>query len=142
MIIPLEKEADILFLERTFPMVWKQGSILSNMKNNPNTYYRIYQQNEQILGCINYTIFFERMELVDLYVVTSAWNQGIGSKLLNYMFEEAIRHGVESITLEVSEENAKALYLYQKYGFVKIAKRKGYYQGVDAWLLERKMGSK
>ena len=42
------------------------------------------------------------------------------------------------ITLEVSKENERALALYKKYGFKEVALRKGYYDGVDGILMEKK----
>ena len=44
----------------------------------------------------------------------------------------------KSITLEVREDNIPAIKLYEKNGFIKKAKRKGYYNGIDGFLMERK----
>ena len=43
-----------------------------------------------------------------------------------------------SITLEVNSTNVPALELYNKLGFEKVAIRKGYYNGVDAYLMRKK----
>ena len=43
----------------------------------------------------------------------------------------------KSITLEVREDNLYAIKLYEKFGFIKKAIRKGYYQGIDGILMER-----
>ena len=40
-------------------------------------------------------------------------------------------------TLEVKINNYIAINLYQKYGYKKVAIRKGYYNGVDGILMER-----
>ena len=47
----------------------------------------------------------------------------------------------KDITLEVKEDNVPALKLYEKYGFKKVAIRKGYYNGIDGILMERKKDS-
>ena len=44
----------------------------------------------------------------------------------------------KDITLEVEETIESAIHLYEKNGFSKKAIRKGYYQGIDGILMERK----
>ena len=48
----------------------------------------------------------------------------------------------KDITLEVREDNTYAIKVYEKNGFIKTATRKGYYNGVDGILMERKDSSK
>ena len=63
--------------------------------------------------------------------------QGLGQLLLFTLLNNAIVRRLEWATLEVNENNLAALNLYQKYGFVAIGRRKGYYQpaGDDALVL-------
>lgn len=59
---------------------------------------------------------------------------GIGGQLL----EAALVHGRTTI-LEVAEGNKAARKLYQRFGFVEISRRAGYYpDGEDALILQRK----
>ena len=44
----------------------------------------------------------------------------------------------KDITLEVKKDNISAIKLYEKNGFIKKAIRRGYYNGVDGILYERK----
>ena len=43
----------------------------------------------------------------------------------------------KKITLEVNINNTIALNLYKKFNFKEVAIRKGYYNGIDAILMER-----
>ena len=63
--------------------------------------------------------------------------QGLGQLLLFSLLDDAIARKLEWATLEVNENNLAALNLYQKYGFVAVGRRKGYYQpaGEDALVL-------
>ena len=45
----------------------------------------------------------------------------------------------EKLSLEVNINNQFAIKLYNKYGFEVVVIRKGYYNGVDGYLMERKM---
>jgi len=51
--------------------------------------------------------------------------------------EELIKK-MKDITLEVKENNYPALALYKKFQFKQVAIRKGYYEGTDGILMERK----
>ena len=51
---------------------------------------------------------------------------------------ELIEKTNKSITLEVNKNNIPALNLYKKFAFHEVAIRKGYYNGVDGILMERK----
>ena len=44
----------------------------------------------------------------------------------------------KKIILEVSDQNTSALNLYKKYNFIEINRRKGYYNGIDAIIMEKK----
>ena len=46
----------------------------------------------------------------------------------------------KNISLEVNVNNIPAIKLYKKNGFIEKAIRKGYYQGIDGILMERKKG--
>ena len=72
-------------------------------------------------------------------MIESYQNQHIGSKLIEYMIKDCTRNKVNSITLEVKINNINAIHLYKKKGFVEVAIRKGYYQGIDAVLMEKEV---
>ena len=61
-------------------------------------------------------------------------NKGIATILMEKLLEEAL-----DITLEVRIDNEIAINLYRKFGFEKVAIRKGYYNGVDGILMERRV---
>ncbi len=57
--------------------------------------------------------------------------KGIGTKLLNKIFEVTKRLNIQSITLEVNEKNQSAINLYQRFGFQQVGLRKKYYHNID-----------
>ena len=56
---------------------------------------------------------------VAIALLRDYWNQGIGSALLSSLNSFAAGNGIELISLEVRSDNAAAIHLYEKYGFVK-----------------------
>jgi ribosomal protein S18 acetylase RimI-like enzyme len=70
--------------------------------------------------------------------VESAEGRGIGSALLGACEDAARRHGKTSIHLEVDENNARAIRLYDRFGFHKTGRREDYYESGAAALLFEK----
>lgn len=110
---------------------------LSNYKITLNAFNKIlvYIEDKNILGFIDYSKMYENMEINYIFVKEEYRNKGIASKLLNYMINN---NDFLNITLEVNINNINAIKLYEKFGFKTISKRIGYYNGIDAYLMERR----
>ena len=126
----------IMELERSFPSVLKD--IKNDLDNNPFSHYLLYFLNEKIVGYINYYLMYEKIEIANFNVLENYQNKHIGSSLLEYLIN-TYNHQKENITLEVKRDNLKAIYLYKKMGFKEVSIRKGYYNGVDGILMERRL---
>ena len=72
-------------------------------------------------------------DIVEIEVLEEERRKGVASKLMEYLIKNNL-----SITLEVKNTNVSAINLYKKYGFVEVAKRRGYYNGVDGILMEKR----
>jgi len=112
--------------------------IKNDLLNNAFTKYLVYQEDDEILGYLNYYLIYDRIEIADFYVQNDKRNMGIGNKLLEYLINKYLGI-INNITLEVRCDNYVAIHLYKKYGFLEKAKRIGYYNGVDGILMERSM---
>ncbi len=68
-------------------------------------------------------------------VKRAEWNKGIGSMLIDYIidFAKNIAH-TEIISLEVRSDNARAIKLYEKYGFEKIGSFRGFFKINDEYV--------
>ncbi len=92
----------------------------------------LYEENNTIKGFIICNHLYEKMEILLLFVKDEFRNQGIGKKLVEYLYKLS-----EIITLEVSVENYPALHLYEKLGFKEVGRRPKYYKGIDALIMEK-----
>ena len=92
----------------------------------------LYEEDNIIKGFIICNHLYEKMEILLLFVKDEFRNQGIGRKLVEYLYSLS-----EIITLEVSVENYPALHLYEKLGFKEVGKRSKYYKGIDALIMEK-----
>lgn len=107
--------------------------IKKELDNNPFGKVLVLKEDE-IIGYIYYSDIYDRVEINQFEVESIYRNCGKGNLLLNYL----INYVKKDITLEVREDNTPAINIYLKNGFVKTAIRKGYYNGVDGILMERK----
>ena len=112
---------------------------VSNLKeefnNNPFAKIIILEEDQKVIGYIYYSDIYERVEINQFEIEKSNRNCGKGSFLL----KEFIKLVDKDITLEVREDNYSAIRVYEKNNFNKKAIRKGYYNGIDGILMERKL---
>lgn len=106
-----------------------------NITINPFNKILVYMDGNTILGFIDYSKMYENMEINYIFVIEQYRNKGIASKLLEYIIDN---NDFSNITLEVNINNINAIKLYEKYNFKTVSIRKGYYNGIDAYLMERR----
>jgi len=109
--------------------------------DNPNPYARKinYYQENKIIGYLDYSLIYDRIEIDNFFVDEERRGQGIGKKLLSYLVVIAINNHVVNITLEVRNSNEIARNLYKKFGFREVALRKFYYGDEDGILMEKQV---
>ncbi len=56
---------------------------------------------------------------------------GLGALLLTDLVEESVRRGCTELLLEVRVDNLRAQRLYERFGFVPVGIRRGYYQPIN-----------
>lgn len=108
--------------------------ISKELENNPFGKVLILKENNEIIGYLYYSDIYERAEINQFEINNIHRNCGKGDLLLKYLINTLKK----DITLEVKEDNIPAIKLYLKNGFLKKAIRKGYYNGIDGILMERK----
>ena len=129
MISELKKE-DLNLINNTFI----NKEYLENEFNN-NPFIKVLILKEDIIiGYLYYSDIYDRVEINQIEIEENHRNCGKGSLLLKELTETVNKN----ITLEVREDNIPAIKLYEKFNFKKVAIRKGYYNGVDGILMERK----
>ncbi len=66
-------------------------------------------------------------QILDVSVVPDARRAGLGRELVSRFLDDALRMGAAQAFLEVRVSNAPAIALYEGAGFMRIARRAGYY---------------
>lgn len=96
-----------------------------------------YVIDNKMVGYLEYSLIYDRIELDNINVLDEYRNKGIGTKLMAYLVSIAIDLKVDNITLEVRVSNEIARNLYKKFGFREVALRKYYYGDEDGILMEK-----
>lgn len=107
-------------------------SIIDYLKNDIY-YLDVYDDNSIVAGFNLYTKMDNVIEILLIYVKAEYRQNHIATSLLNNI---DITSG-DRILLEVSVDNIPAIGLYKKFNFVEINRRKGYYNGIDALVMEK-----
>ena len=126
-------------LEESFKDYFKSKGIEEDFDKNIFSKYFIYLEKCNIIGFVNYYDLYDRFEIAYIEVKTEFRNKKIGSKLMENVIDIAQNKKVDNITLEVNINNENAIKLYNKYNFKVVAIRPRYYNGIDGYLMERKM---
>ena len=120
----LEKIKDILSTE--FDNFWTYSVFKSELEN-PNSKYFVAIRNDEIVGFAGIWKAIDDMHITNIVTKISKRHLGIASMLLEKLIEVSKEENVNSLTLEVNENNTYAIKLYEKYNFKKIGLRKNYY---------------
>lgn len=95
-----------------------------------------YYYESNLVGFIHINKLYETMDIVNIVVDEEFRNKGIATILIEYVI--TLFDDIESIILEVNENNEIAISLYEKNGFKIINKRNNYY-GADAALVMKRV---
>jgi ribosomal-protein-alanine N-acetyltransferase len=122
---------------QVYPTPWTHGLFVSELALRSSRVYVVARVGREVVGYAGLM-----MSLTDGHVTTIAvdpdWQrQGVASRLLVTLAQEAIVRGAIALTLEVRLSHHGAQRLYQRFGFKAVGVRKGYYAdtGEDALIM-------
>ncbi len=95
--------------------------LLDIFLNDKELEFEIEKEQNEIIGYISYKNLELSNDVYHLFVNENFRKKGIASKFLNKIYNK-------DISVEVDEENIKAINLYKKLGFKEIKKISNYYK--------------
>lgn len=113
--------------------------ILKEELESENSSYLIAKMNDEIIGFAGIKVVLDEADIMNIVVRRNYRNHGIGTLLLESLISLAKRLNLNSLSLEVSEENLPAIHLYQKFGFESLGVRKNYYQDKNGIIMTKKL---
>ena len=112
---------------------------IDGVHSNPFARRIEYVVEDKVIGFLEYSLIYDRIEIDNFSVLEEYRREGIGTKLMSYLVSLAIGLRVVNITLEVRVSNDIAINLYKKFGFREVALRKYYYGDEDGILMEKQV---
>lgn len=99
----------------------------------------VYENDGLILGYISCVFDGFAVEIINFCVQANVQNQRIGTKILDFIINTYYSLGATNVILDVRESNARAIHLYEKFGFKKIRVRKQYYKNNENAFVYQKL---
>ena len=130
---------EILELEKSQSVhILSKNIISQELKNSLNSKYFVATYESEIIAYISISVVLDICDISSIVVKKEYEKNGVGSYLLTKVFEKCKSMEVKKILLEVRKSNEKAIKLYTKNNFTKIAERKNYYTSPkeDAYIFE------
>ena len=122
---------------QAFPSPWTRTAFASHLQHPEFAKYLEALRGIQVVGYTGLFFGGGQGQITNLATHPDYRHQGIGSRLLLSMIDYCGLLGLQGISLEVRVTNEDAQTLYERFGFVKVGRRKGYYQetGEDAFVM-------
>jgi ribosomal-protein-alanine N-acetyltransferase len=125
----------VLEIEKlSFKTPWSEGMFRNELKSPISFQYVAVEErldSEKILGYIVFWLVADEIHLNNIAVRHDLQGLGIGSVLMESMFNTGRELGASSVTLEVRFSNTAALALYKRFGFKKYGVRPRYYSDTN-----------
>ena len=128
-IAPMRPEdlPEVLQIEAAaYEFPWTHGNFIDSLRAG----HSAWTMRDSAGGLIAYAVLMivlDEAHLLNLTVAPACQRFGFGWRMLEAMAENARSYGARTMLLEVRPGNAAAQKMYDRYGFVRIGIRRGYY---------------
>ena len=120
-----------------FDDFWNLDVLKDELKSN-NSKFIVAKLENEIVGFAGAKFIIDEADIMNIAVKFSYRKQGIASLLLKNLIDICKNNNINSINLGVNEENFPAINLYKKHEFLKVGRRKNYYDDkFDAILMKK-----
>jgi [ribosomal protein S18]-alanine N-acetyltransferase len=115
-----------------FAHPWSAGDIASLIADSSTLAAAALDPvNGRLRGFVLSRLAADEAEILTIAVESASRGKGVGRALLTENLRQAANAGARAMFLEVDRDNAPALALYKRLGFVAVGERAGYYRGKD-----------
>tara|TARA_B100001540_G_C15647593_1_gene569576 strand:- start:53 stop:529 length:477 start_codon:yes stop_codon:yes gene_type:complete len=125
---------------------WSKNQFILQFNKNTNYSVGLYDSNQLVSFVVGQLIFVEKVseyEILIIYVKKTYRKKGLASLLLNNISDKKNKLKLNTMSLEVAENNFPAIEMYKKNNFNLIGRRKKYYlmndEKIDALIFKKKL---
>lgn len=110
----------------TFSHPQSEKSLVEFFKSERN-FAVVCLENRELVSYCTLTSVLDEAQIINVATAVEYKRQGCAKAIFERIFEECMRKGIISISLEVREGNLPAISLYEDLGFSVAGKRKDFY---------------
>jgi ribosomal-protein-alanine N-acetyltransferase len=110
-----------------FPCAWTECQFRLSLDQDLYYVFGLKAGNE-LAAYISFNRVADEMEILKLAVHPAHRRKGLAERLLRFVLQDCAKKGIRQVYLEVRRSNMQAIALYNKFGFIKLGIRKGYYE--------------
>jgi ribosomal-protein-alanine N-acetyltransferase len=127
--------------QKLFPAdAWPTEMFYEELAQDTRSYYVAVDALGDVIGYAGLMCVRPIADVQTIAVVPEREGQGIGTRLLALLIEQAAEQQAEDVLLEVRADNPRAQRLYRWFGFEQIHVRPRYYRGgTDALIMRLKL---
>jgi [ribosomal protein S18]-alanine N-acetyltransferase len=130
-----EKDIPIVHaIERlSFQSAWTKGMFRDELRRKPETHYLVAETEDdrdrtRIVAYGGVWFVVDECHVVNIAVHPQFRGKRIGAHCLLRLIDIGLERGKKRFTLEVRAGNHAAIRMYEKFGFISVALRRGYYK--------------
>lgn len=115
---------------------WSAAAYWNELAETATRHYVAALLGDRLVGYAGLAVFGDEAHVLTIGVTGAVQGRGVGTLLLRDLLAAA---GARKVFLDVRADNAVAQRLYERHGFVKVGRRRKYYQpsGTDALVMAR-----
>jgi ribosomal-protein-alanine N-acetyltransferase len=117
--------------QEVYPYPWSRANFSDSLTQGYHAWV-LRAQDRALMGYFLVMGIVDEAHLLNVAVALPWQGKGVGRLLVNQAVALSRGLGMASILLEVRPSNARALEIYQRYGFAEIGRRKGYYPAANS----------
>ena len=114
-----------------FPCPWSKSEIWKILSEDKFALSLVAEIQNEIVGYSFIWVVCDEVHIGNFAIKEEYREKKIGTRLLQYIIDEASKLGGMFFYLEVRKSNSPAINLYKKFGFVPLSIRKKYYADND-----------
>ena len=134
---PEDLDAVMAIEEASFARPWTRADYEGELTRNRAARYLVAEEGGQAVAFAGAWIILDESHITNIAVAEAFRGRGIGKAVTRALLQYLSNLGAAYATLEVRESNRPALGLYESLGFVRVGRRKRYYEdnGEDALIM-------
>lgn len=112
---------------QVYPRPWSASLFYQEIARRPDRVYLVAKLDNEVIGYGGLMTSGIESHITTIAVDPAFHRRKIGMRLMVGLIEAALGNGANTVSLEVRRSNEAAQTMYERFGFIPVGIRKGYY---------------